>query len=279
MQNGEVKFAPIMDEWKEMIRYYNRLYKEGLLDFEAFTHNEQQFNAKKSADTSIVGVAWSKTNPFKNQDEYIAIAPVRALGYNVVWRIHPGKLGIKNQFAITNRCINIEAAMKWVDSFYTEEATLQNWYGPEGEVFTKENGMYRFNQPEEGKTLSQWATEHTINGVNMPGIFYEEELGTLVEENAIWTAPVENYKLYQPYLDPETWPRPYYSSEDTARISELRTDLFNVVEQNKANWIVGNGDIEAEWEQYVQGLKNIGVQEYIDINQRIYNEYRAAMDK
>ena len=39
----------------------------------------------------------------------------------VVWRVHPGSRGIKNLFAVTNKCKDIESAMRWVDKFYPEE--------------------------------------------------------------------------------------------------------------------------------------------------------------
>lgn len=278
VKNDEIKFAPAMDEWKEMIKYYNKLYTEGLLDIEVFTQSVEQFQSKVSSATSKIGVAWSKTNPFANADEYIAIAPVKAPGYDTVWRIHPGALGIKNVFSITNKCEDVEGAMRWIDTFYTEEATLENWYGPVGEVFSVEDGMYKFNEPEEGKSLVQWSKEHTLCSVTIPGVFYEEELGTLVENNSIWTEPVENYKLYEEYLDDEPWPRPYYSQDAIKRISELRTDIINIVEQNKANWIVGNSDIEQEWDKYITDLKNIGLDEYVKLNQEAYDVFSSNMN-
>ncbi|MBO5008466.1 MAG: extracellular solute-binding protein [Clostridia bacterium] len=277
VKKGKVKFAPAMNEWKEMIKYYNKLYTEGLLDIEVFTQSFEQFQAKVSSQTSKIGVAWSKTNPFVNADEYIAIAPVSAPGYDIVWRIHPGALGIKNVFSITNKCKDIEGAMKWIDTFYTEEATLENWYGPVGEVFTVDNGMYKFNKPEEGKSLTQWSKEHTLTSVTIPGVFYEEELGTLVENNSIWTDPIENYKLYEKYLDSEPWPRPYYSEDAIKRISELRTDIINLVEKNKANWIVGNSDVDKEWDKYLKELKNIGLDEYVKLNQEAYDVFNKNM--
>ena len=279
IKNGEVLFAPMLDEWKEMIKYYKRLYSEGLLDIEAFTQTNEQFNAKLASDLSIVGVAWSKTNPFANADEYEVIKPVHAPGKEVVWRVHPGSLGIKNVFAVTDKCKDIEAAMRWVDEFYTEEATLESWYGAIGDTFTVKDGVYTFNEPEEGKTLKQWVGDNTVSGVNLPGVFFEDEIGRLVEDCEMWTSTQESYDLYKDYLDKETWPRPYYSAEDATRVSELRTDIFNIVSQKKAQWIAGDKDVDSEWDKYLDDLKAVGVDEYIEINQKTYDTYKEAMEK
>ncbi len=279
ISDGKVEFAPMLDEWREMIRYYRKLYNEGLLDIEAFTQSNEQYNAKLSSATSTVGMLWSKTNPFANADEYIAIKPVHAPGKEVVWRVHPGSLGIKNLFAVTNKCKDIESAMRWVDKFYTEEATLESWYGAVGDTFTVEDGMYKFNEPDDGMSLSLWVRENTIGGVNLPGVFYPEEVGTLVEDSEIWSGTRQMYELYKDYLDKETWPRPYYSADYASRISELRTDIFNIVSKAKAGWIAGDRDVDAEWDSYLDELRAVGVDEYIEINQKTYDSYKASMNK
>ncbi len=278
VQDGEVKFAPMMDEWKEMIKYYNRLHEEGLLDIEALTQKSEHFHSKVSATTSVVGMTWSKTNPFGNADEYIEIPPINAPGYDIVWRIHPGGLGIKNVFSVTSSCKDVEGAMRWIDNFYDPEVTLQNWYGEEGIVFNKDDaGMYHLNTSDEGLTASEFMGTYNLIGVNCPGVFYEENIGTLLEANDYWTAPIEGYKMYAEYIDDEPWPRPYYDKDVITRMSELRTDIISYVNKYKAKWIVGTGDVEAEWNEYIKGLENIGIKEYIDINQDAYDKFVNAL--
>ncbi len=276
VQNGEIKFAPIMDEWKEMIKWYNRLYTEGLLDPEVFTQKLEQYQAKLMADTSVVGVTWWHVNSFTNREKYMAIPPVHAPGYEVKWRIHPGQMGNKNMFFITNHCQDIEGAMRWVDSMYTEEATLENWFGPIGDTFTEvKDGMYYVSESNK----NGWLGESTVqNATNWPGVLESDAIGRILEPLDFLADQKAEYEMYKPYIADEIWPRPYYNAEDANRVSELQTDIFNLVDQMKASWITGESDIDAEWDQYKKDLENLGLAEYLEINQRAYDVFKTAME-
>lgn len=278
MDNKDVVFTPATDEWKEMIKFCSKLYSEGLLDKECFTHTYDTHVAKLSASTSVVGFAWSKTNPFANADEYIAIEPLKVEGYDARWRLNPGVIGTKDMFSITSACKNPKAAMKWIDKFFTTEQSLQNWYGNIGKVFTvDESGKFKFNEPDEGKSLGKFTNDNMI--LITPGKLYKEEIGTKVEESVLWSEGMKLYEMYEPYVDFDQWPRPYYTPDETTRLSELRTDLFNVVEQKKAKWIVGSENIDKDWENYKKSLKDMGLSEYIDLSQAAYDRYQENMNK
>lgn len=279
VENGEVKFTPIEDAWKEMIKYYNKLYTEGLLDQEALTHVGSVFQSKLDAPTSLIGVVWSISNPMANADEYVAIPPIHAPGYEVKWHVNPGGLGLKNRAAITRKCTDVEGALRWLDTCYDEKNTIENFYGAVGDTLRLEDGMYKFNEPEGGKELSIWCTERTLNSTGLPGVIEDESIGTLLEASSIFTAKKDAYEMYAPYVDDEIWTRPYYSNEQIERIGTLQTDIFNIVGQNMAAWISGKSDVTADWDAYVQSLYNVGLEEYLQITQEAYNTYKEVMNQ
>ena len=278
IDNKKAEFTPMTDEWKEMIKFCRELYSEGLIDKECFTHTNDTFYAKRESNPSVVGFTWSATNPMGNPDEYIAIPPLKVDGYETVWRLHPGVVyGNRDLFSITTSCKNPEAAVKWIDKFFTFDQTLQNRYGNVGKVFTvDENGVYRFNEPDDGTTLAYFTTHNMVTGC--PGPIYADEYGTKVEDCELWTGLEDAYKLYEPYVNLDQWPRPYYTTEDASRIGELRTDLFDLVNQKKAKWIVGTEDIDADWESYKDSLKKMGVDEYVSLCQKAYDQFHENID-
>ena len=89
----------------------------------------------------------------------------------------------------------------------------------------------------------------------------------------------DNYEVYKDYMTKEYWPRPYFSEEDSSRISELRTDIFNTVNEKKAAWVTGKADINADWDKYVESLNNMGLEEYIDILQKTYDNFLSSVGK
>ncbi len=284
VKDGEVRFCPLMDEWKEMCKFYNKLWNEGLLDIESFTQEAAQYNSKVTSATPVVGFTFNKDNPFiNNGDEYIAIAPFSADGkITPVVHIHPGSIGQKNAAIVTSACADPQAALKFLDGFYNKENTITNWYGGVGEdkTFTKEGDMYVWNEPAEGKTEVDLYTNNTIWGTSMIGYLDgETEYDVLLEKAPFMKTYDEYFEVMKPYIDKETWPRPYYLEEDATRVNELLTDLSTYVEQMKAGFITGKNNIDAEWDSYIAQLKKLGAEEFLEINQRAYDVYQKAFNE
>ena len=286
VQKGEVKFAPIMKEWRQMLEYYRDLYAEGLLDMEAFTHDGGQFNAKLQTPVSTVGVIWSNANPMLNADEYIAIPPLSADGkVKPVWRIHPGYIGPKDFLVIFNSCQNPANVLKWADKFYEIDHSIMNAWGesaPNSTLTQGADGNFTWNELEEGKYFASYLYSCTlIGGIPcwIPPEVYNGESGK-VPVRPEWEARQKTYEMYEPYLDTETWPRPYYAVEEADRLSELTTDIFNLTETQRAKWICGQEELtDASWKKYVGEMEKMGVQEMMDIYQAAYDRYQDGMPK
>ncbi len=295
VQQGKVNFTPMMDEWKEMIKYYAKLYKEGLLDIQCFTYESNTFNSTVKSETPVVGVMFGKENPFGvNADQYKVMLPLRAHADSPdpIMHIHPGVIGTRNACHITSNCENPAAAMRWIDTFYDAEQTITNWYGEAGDGpkdtftyienpdYSKGEANYMWRDPAENgyASLSEMYNYNTTYGPHMLGYWDQEELrGKLVQDCDAFAQYDDLYAMYEPYMDKETWPRPYYDPDDSTTVSSLQTDIFNWVEKNKANWIMGRADVEKEWDSYIAQLKKLKVEEYLEIQQGAYDIYQEAL--
>lgn len=292
VQNGKVNFTPMMDEWKKMIKFYAELYKEGLLDVECFTYKYASFSSRLSSEVPVVGVTFNMSNPFGvNADQYEVIPPISADGkIKPVVHIHPGVIGTRNVACITSNCEDPKAAMAWLDTFYSKEATITNWYGvtddeANGKIkasFHKEGELYMWNDyAEQGyKSISEMYYGNSPSGPHILGYMnLNEDRGTIIEDNDVFRVYDELWEMYEPYIDKETWPRPYYDPEDSSRLSVIQTDLFNYVEKKKADWIMGRVDVESDWQNYLAELKELGADELLEINQRTYDIYQEIIDE
>ncbi len=278
VKDGKVLFAPITDGWKEMVTFYRDLYAEGLLDIEAFTHTNENFTAKLSNPTSIVGMAWGKTNPFANSDEYVAIEPIHAEGIEPVWHIHPGIIGNRNVFSITIACKNPKKVMNWIDHFFELENSLRSEFGTLGYALNEKNdeGVYTWNEPPAGVSLSNYIIENRPQSsivCYLPGEIY----GKTLELNDSLKEQAANYEVYKKYVTTEPWPRPYYSEEESSTLSVLQTDIFTKVNEQMAKWVVGTENLESGWDQYVKDLKGMGVDQLVEINQGAYDRFQKGM--
>ena len=80
--------------------------------------------------------------------------------------------------------------------------------------------------------------------------------------------------IYKPYVpEGET----NYISESTGdedldqRRSDLATQINNLRSSTLARWITGQGDIDAEWDAYVQQMYDLGLEEYLELCQMSYD--------
>ena len=288
VRDGEVRFTPMMDEWKEMIKVYASWYKEGLLDIECLSQENNAWYSKLAANPPIIGCTfYTAQNPFETAaDQYKIILPISADGkIKPQIHLHPGVNGGKNEGHITSACEDPAAAMRWIDTWFSKEATIENWFGlvGENEPFAKiEDGMYKWNDPEKlgYSSIGEMYTNETYSLVARFGYLqWDKDRGTLFEDCEAFQEKDKVYEMYKPYIDFQTWPRPYYAPEDATRIANLQTDIFNIVEENKADWILGRSDVEKDWEKYLKELENIGTNEYMEILQRTYDVYQGVLDE
>jgi putative aldouronate transport system substrate-binding protein len=65
----------------------------------------------------------------------------------------------------------------------------------------------------------------------------------------------------------------FTTSEESEELSGLQTDLVNYTKNQLARWISGDGNVGAEWNNYLRELNNIGLERYLQMRQAIYDRY------
>ncbi len=280
VQNGEVKFAPILNEWKRMIAFYRDLYAEGLLDGDAFTHNSKEFQEKLASPVSTVGVVWAAQNPMWNAEEYIAIAPFGAdRRTKPAWWIHPDFKGTRDAFCVFKSCKNPGAAIRWIDKMYDFENSVQNTFGEyDFAISQNEEGTIIWNQPPEEETINAYVHQCVLSS-DMPGTIFKEDYGTKIELSLEQQEKMSIYHIYEKHLDDEVWPRPYCTVEETAVITDLSSDIFEMVSAKMTAWVIGAEDLEASWDQYLIDLEQMGVLDLLSIYQTAYARYLEALSR
>ena len=83
------------------------------------------------------------------------------------------------------------------------------------------------------------------------------------------------YEIYDPYTTTEYLPTVRLPEDDQEIVAQYFTDIDTYVENNKAKWIVGEGDVDAEWENYKSDLDKMNVAEYVAVYQRAYDNSKA----
>ncbi len=80
----------------------------------------------------------------------------------------------------------------------------------------------------------------------------------------------ESYMQYPPFYPEEYVANLMYQEEESEEISEILANLETYVSLTTANWLLGNGDMDAEWDAYLKELSNIGIERAQEIAQAAY---------
>lgn len=273
----ETAFIPQMDEWKDFIKLMAKWWEAGYISEGCFTDTWSnygyQYNTNKTKTVQIATMYGKPGTTHVGYKDYVAIAPFKLGEADVRWYIHPGYMGSKSSWAVPAASENIELAVRFMDLMYTTEASIRIQYGEADSPWrtTFEDGTFIANTVSNNAYDKIWATKDVnMQCLNLPKITSSEMLELQIPTDAD-QANMDKYDMYEEYLNQDVWPRPYTASEDQDRLKELRTDIFNLVNEKRADWITGKSDIDAEWDQFQADLITAGIEEFVEIMQSAYD--------
>ena len=279
VDNKEVKYLGAEESFKEGAEWLGSLYAEGLVDRDVFTQDDSSMSAKVSQGTVGVFSSWDTTAAGEYADDYVALMPLQGPDgeQNALME---GITGLyKGRFMITNKCENPEILMQWVDRFYESlEVGLNATYG----IGPDENKAWYYDENGDivFKTGDELPEEYERGQQQLPfapailGDGVEDFLGN-EEKNEI-NAEMKQYAGKFEDGTWERWPSVYMTLEEKDDIATTETDLQDYSKNQLAKWIAGESDVNADWDNYLQELENIGLSHYLEVKQQIYDRYSSA---
>ncbi|MBX3015075.1 MAG: extracellular solute-binding protein [Caldilineaceae bacterium] len=289
LEGGTVKAAFAEPGWQEGLKYLNQLYSEGLIDPQAFTNDSsliQQLG--ENADVPIlgaVGAGWygvftQNGGPSGRWQEYIPIEPLEGpTGLRQTPRTPYQPTGGQANFVITKEAQNPEAAFRLADVFFGFDSTTRSVFGVEGEDWVRASdsdvsiaggkALYTvlkvWGGEPQNRHWSQTAPTFRTNEYRMAQTYNPDDpLERWLYE---WTRD-----LMEPYGTIDKAVPPLVFTEDQSKLfGELNTSVLNTVEEWTANFIIGNVDVDADWDTYLATLESAGLPQFLEIYQTAYD--------
>ena len=212
----------------EALRFYNRLYQEGLLDPDSMTQSYDQMQAKVrngSVLFSVFDYAGSQLyNTQDHLDQNKLMAPlVPEEARPAVWGL--STIGNERVWSIGAKSVWPEKAMQVLNWLYTPEGAMTIWYGIEGLMWDyDENGaMYltelgKACQNDSGYDLTgtEWTSPYTGKTYKLSGSFND---GMLQFNNTTWAQGANN-----PDSDGEKFAYVTWESSQGEPVNEAQAD-------------------------------------------------------
>ena len=280
VDDGTVVDPRVEESSKEAIKYLRMLYTEGLIDQEIFTQDQNAQLAKTKMETPIVGVCagWRKHHSFGNEngEQYVNIMPIAGADGQRGIQSASTKKKISNYMVVTNACEYPEVLARWVDTLYDMETSAEVNKGPVGVTMTiTEGGLYEIHDPI-GYSINWSDYITTVHYDRVPHI-----VPTVSDNFFLQKEVVGNDKDAQDIMYEEdgalvpAYPKVIMTADEESEIALLATDINKYSQETICRWISGQGDIDADWDEYISTMTTFDHERFIENDQQAYDLYVA----
>lgn len=307
MINGELK--SILDEeskYHEGLTWYNKVYREGLLDPDSINNDRQ---TQKSKVTNMHAMVTSGT-----LQGYSGYLPVYMPGEKLFQESWSSIYGMDDQIVISAKCKNIDAALAFVNMLADPNARFESLYGPEGDIWYLEDGVAYLSQEyidstgstnhvtlkngEQCDTWSIWVVEDSGNTTLMGPDGNPRPIKTgawpeIVEKAAeeprqkSWVEHFGYESLALQAMDAGN----YFVNSDLDYIENFTTEPDDMMKLTmdairdkvvNASWQMVYAQTDEEfnsiWDKMVSDCEALGAQEIIDWRMADYEKAREIRD-
>lgn len=268
--DGKVQNWLTSDNFKKYLEFLNDLYKEKLL-WQDYYKNDRPAWRSNLANAQFGMMYMPYSDVFVNvEDQFTGLTPLKGPDGYQTWSDATTPHETLGAFSISNTCADPEAAMRWVDYFYSDEGSVFARYGIEGQTFTFDANGDPQIVPEilndEKGFMTALGKINAVPGGTSPQLINNQTDG-------IVASPLtkEVAKLHLPCLPQKVYAKPPVSSENQDRVNTIVQDLNKYRDEAVTKFILGEWGFD-KWEEYCKTLEQIGLRELETI-------YQDAFDK
>jgi putative aldouronate transport system substrate-binding protein len=289
--DGKLFFSADKPEFREGLRFVRKLYLEGLFDVTALTQDKEQIKPLVDGDDAsrIGAVASHHPGNFASLSDaedaryrqYAALPPIAGPSGHRATPWFADAVIVPGQFVITNHCEYPEVAFRYADYCYSLEFGLLDkgirgvhWdFANPAERLVGLNGLpakYKYLKvltPEDNAQINLgpvWTRDLKNEFASGTGAQYEEML-------------YRQTKLYDPYKVPRY---PYavtpIAEQDIAEFNDLRRTIHTFIGESVDRFIIGDLDLDTQWDAYVRQLNQIGLPRFLVILETSYSKPRQT---
>lgn len=289
LDTGEVVCPWYQDQMKDFILFMRKLIDAGIYDI-ALADQSDQLNTENKIGCVITYATQSFLEPTVNVGsapaaEYQPFGPITAIEGVPAYATGDAATMSYGRYVFTKECKDLQAAASLLDFLYSEDYYLLTEWGIEGKSYEVIDGTPQFMEGVGQQYWEQLAKDRNSNGLWLwaftafPRVFPGQDL-KVTEKNA---APykleyMEEFSKY-PYKALTSGYETYYmappTEEEQQRKSEFYTDLKTYSDELFSKLIMNELSLD-NWDTYINELKALGLDDYIEIQTERYNRYKNS---
>ena len=274
-EDKKIHFGPAEKEYQNAYSNVAKWYSEGIIDKEIFSRGGKARNELFGQDVGGCTHDWFfSTCQFndlmksKNPDfKLVTFLPPAGKEVKVRDSINTGLVA-----AISAQSDKKEIALRWFDFWFGETGSRLINYGFEGKQYDMVDGVPTFKESMfegDSTVLSQLYSLGAQQGPLFAQDFnYEKQC--LNDEGL---KGIEDYEASGLLAVDEEMPILNFSAEEQKELASLMTDINTYVSEHTQKWILGVEDCNTAFDGYLNGLKDMGLDRMLEIQQAAYERY------
>jgi len=271
---SEWRYGPIEDNFRELLKYFRKLYAEGLIPPDILTMVSKGWTDLMSSSRSFFTTDFAiridyfnnpmrKENPDANLD---LIAPPKGSVANGI------PLFAKTSYAGGGDCVcsgkNIDNTLKFIDWMYSDEGCELLVWGREGKTYNVVDGKRQFIT-DENKTGKEKMYGLLTFGVNLRG---DPDAVTMQYSKQTLDALYKTDDYMAKEYNPKLW-IDFTKAEKDIKLS-VEESIKSYMQEHVANFITGELSLDTQWDAYVAGIRQLGVDQYLGIFKTAYDRVK-----
>lgn len=280
---GKITYGPYTPEYKDAMKNVSEWYAEGLIDKEIFTRGDKardmlfpENNGGLIHDwyssTSGYNVSLQETVPGFELKGILPPADINGDQWELDCRSKLTTNGEGRGWAISAKNSYPEETIKYFDFWWTEQGQLLQTYGIEGDTYTIEDGEPVYTQKvlESTDPINVYMAKIGAQNFDIGHVCssdYEKymmsEAGAEVLDLYLNSDVVNKKNINLPPLG--------FTQEETDLIQSKWPMIMTFVAEQTQKWTFDGSNIDAEFDQYMDTLKSMGVEEVLAAYQAAYD--------
>jgi putative aldouronate transport system substrate-binding protein len=277
VEDGVVKCTLIEDGYRDYLTMLNSWYNEGLMDSDFISVEYDPFSSYLDGQITSdqMGVWVTSGEGIDNYTVPVTCMPSPVQNKGDKQHITEIALAPSDDItcvSISSACDDVELAMQWLDYWYSEDGIAFFNYGIEGKDYTlDENNEPKFTDAvvnnEFGLSASNYMRIRCAYGT-MSSMMLRYRTGYLNSDLVneawdVWTSNIDGTMAISSNVSMTT--------EQKQQEGYHSGDILTYAAQMVAQFSIGDADIDSQWDEYVQKLKDMGIEECIALEQEAYD--------
>lgn len=290
-EDDKYEFGPNNERYKDMLKFMNKLWNEGLLDKEFFTASKAQFESKLTNGLGAFYFDWAEFSSLYSQthknlkgDDGFSLIPIGPITPDSYPRKIVQTMDRVNPYC--SMCISSQSEardklIKFVNWLYSDEGADMAQYGIEGDNYTvSDDGTYKFN----ADIVAEYNSDGTIErdktlGINLPHI---RRITTDKEYKKPNEFVVKTEEALAKYLKEgygysiNNGISLTFTEEETEEKSRIASDINTCVNEWSIGLVTGSKSFD-DYDKFISETKQKGADKLVEINNNAYERFKNKL--